>query len=131
LIALDSSAIVAVALKEPGGKEFREAIIAHRCVIGAPTLLECHMVLRPGPDPATYESFRKLISRPHIQIEDFTREHYDYAAAAFDRYGRGRGHPAQLNFGDCMSYAVAKLHGVPLLYKGDDFAQTDIASAFP
>ena len=57
------------------------------------------------------------------------KEAYELAAAAFDRYGRGRGHPAQLNFGDCMAYAVAKAHGVPLLYKGDDFARTDVASA--
>ena len=59
---------------------------------------------------------------------DFTEAHFRLAAAAFDRYGRGR-HPAKLNFGDCMAYAVAKAHGVPLLYKGDDFARTDIAAA--
>ena len=56
-----------------------------------------------------------------------------YAAAtqAFDRFGKGRGHPAQLNICDCMAYAVASTHGVPLLFKGDDFAQTDIAPALP
>jgi ribonuclease VapC len=56
---------------------------------------------------------------------------YRIAIEAFDRFGRGRGHPAKLNFGDCMAYAVAKAHQVPLLYKGDDFAKTDIATALP
>ena len=53
------------------------------------------------------------------------------ASDAFDRFGKGIGHPAKLNFGDCMAYAVAKVHDVPLLYKGTDFAQTDIRPALP
>jgi ribonuclease VapC len=129
LIALDTSAIVAVALGEPEREKFREIILAQQCLIGAPTLFECHLVLRPNRNPRRFESFRRLIGRPHIRVEPFTDETYDLAAAAFDRYGRGCGHPAKLNFGDCMAYAVAKAHGVPLLYKGDDFAHTDIASA--
>jgi ribonuclease VapC len=129
LIALDTSAIVAVALSEPEGRRFREVILANRCLIGAPTVLECHLVLRPGPDAATFDSFRRLLALSHIEVEAFTRPLYALAAAAFDRYGRGRGHPAKLNFGDCMAYAVAKARDVPLLYKGGDFAKTDIRSA--
>lgn len=129
MIALDTSAVFALAWKEPESERFSQAIASHQCVIGAPTLLECHFVLRPSRNPAIYETFQEIVSRPQIKVEPFTRDLYELAAAAFDRYGKGRGHPAQLNFGDCMAYAVAKAHGVPLLYKGDDFAQTDIASA--
>ena len=128
MIALDTSAIVAVALDEPEREKFREIILTQQSLIGAPTLFECHLVLRPNRDPRRFESFRRLIDRPHIRVEPFTGETYELAATAFDRYGRGR-HPAKLNFGDCMAYAVAKAHGVPLLYKGTDFAETDIASA--
>jgi len=62
-----------------------------------------------------------------IDVVPFTAEHAAGAARAFERYGRGR-HPAKLNYGDCMAYATAKLAGEPLLYVGDDFAKTDIAS---
>ncbi len=64
-----------------------------------------------------------------IDLVDFTPSMADAAARAFRTFGKGRGHPAQLNFGDCMAYAVAKVHGAPLLYKGYDFSQTDIQSA--
>ena len=73
----------------------------------------------------------RFLSRPTVRVVAFGLEHYRLAAAAFDRYGKGRGHPAQLNFGDCMAYAVAKARDVPLLYKGDDFAQTDVRRALP
>jgi ribonuclease VapC len=56
---------------------------------------------------------------------------YHIAGDAFSRYGKGRGHPAGLNYGDCLSYAVAKQLGIPLLFKGNDFIHTDITSAFP
>ena len=69
------------------------------------------------------------VSRPGASIAtlpiDRTRRHA--ALAAYARYGKGSGHPARLNLGDCFAYAMAKQHGVPLLYKGDDFSQTDLA----
>ena len=70
-----------------------------------------------------------ILSRPGIRIEPWTDRHADIAQDAFTRYGKGQGHPAQLNFGDCMSYALAKSLDMPLLYKGGDFALTDIRSA--
>jgi len=70
----------------------------------------------------------RSLRRLQIQVIPFTEEHFDAAAEAFLRYGKGR-HPAALNFGDCMSYAVAALSGLPLLYTGNDFAQTDIRAA--
>ena len=62
------------------------------------------------------------------EIVPFQEEHYEAAVSAFLRYGKGR-HPARLNFGDCMSYALAVITGLPLLYTGDDFSKTDIQSA--
>lgn len=97
-------------------------------MVGAPTLLETAMVLtaRTMQDArlVLMTSFRQL----RIQVIPFTEEHFDVAADAFLRYGKGN-HPAALNFGDCMTYAVAFLSGLPLLYTGDDFAQTDISAA--
>jgi ribonuclease VapC len=70
------------------------------------------------------------IVRPNVTLDPFDAPQYRDAVIAFERFGHGR-HPAKLNFGDCMSHAVAKHHGVPLLYKGNDFRLTDIRSALP
>jgi ribonuclease VapC len=70
----------------------------------------------------------RSLRRLQILVIPFTEEHFEVAADAFHRYGKGR-HPAALNFGDCMSYAVAAVGGFPLLYTGNDFAQTDIQAA--
>ena len=71
----------------------------------------------------------RTIARNSLVTLPFDLHHYRAAATAFERFGKGRGHPAQLNLGDCMTYAVAKTHGVPLLYKGNDFDNTDIRRA--
>ena len=68
------------------------------------------------------------LRRLQVEIVPFTEVHYEAAVSAFLRYGKGR-HPAGLNFGDCMSYAFARVSGLPLLYTGDDFSKTDIQSA--
>ncbi len=62
-----------------------------------------------------------------VEVIPFTAEHYEVAVDAFERFGKGR-HPAALNFGDCLTYAVARLSGLPLLYTGDDFARTDLTA---
>ncbi len=72
----------------------------------------------------------KVLNAPRVDLVAFDRRLFENARNAFDLFGRGR-HKAKLNFGDCMAYAVAKVHDVPLLYKGDDFARTDIAAALP
>ena len=72
---------------------------------------------------------RGSVVAPIVVVVVFTSEMFAVAADAFDRYGKGRGHRAQLNFGDCLAYAVAKVQNVPLLYKGADFARTDIRPA--
>jgi ribonuclease VapC len=68
-----------------------------------------------------------VIASAGIEIVPVTEEIGRIAVDAFDRYGKGRGHPAQLNMGDCFAYACAKAHGLPLLYKGADFSKTDLA----
>ena len=128
-MVLDSSAIVAIHLREPGHERLIERIdAAEVVVVGVPTLLETAMVLttRLGQDarPMLFAFLRRL----EAEVVPFNEEHLDAAATAFIRFGRGR-HPAALNFGDCMSYAVASVAGMPLLFAGDDFGRTDIAQA--
>ena len=128
-MVLDSSAIVAIHLKEPGYDRLIEAIDKSQVVVvGVPTLLETAMVLttRLGQDarPLLLAFLRRL----EAEVVAFNEEHLDAATTAFLRFGRGR-HPAGLNFGDSMSYAVAAVAGMPLLFTGEDFARTDIARA--
>jgi ribonuclease VapC len=128
-MVLDSSAIVAVLLKEPGHDRLLETIErAELIVVGAPTMLETTMVLtaRLGQDARPLLS--AFLRRLNAEAVAFNEEHLDAATTAFLRFGRGR-HPAGLNFGDCMSYAVASVASLPLLFIGDDFPRTDIARA--
>ena len=128
-MVLDTSAIVAIHLREPGHERLIDRIdAAEVVVVGVPTLLETAMVLtaRLGQDarPMVFAFLRRL----EAEVVPFNQEHLDAAATAFIRFGRGR-HPAALNFGDCMSYAVASVAGMPLLFTGEDFSRTDIAQA--
>ena len=127
-MVLDSSAIVAIHLREPGHERLIDRIDAAEVVVGVPTMLEAAMVLtaRLGHDarPVLFAFLRRL----DTEVVAFNEEHLDAAATAFIRFGRGR-HPAALNFGDCMSYAVASVAGMPLLFTGEDFRRTDIAPA--
>ena len=100
------------------------------CLIGWPTVFEFHLVLSSFPRKRGGEVLDKIFSAPRIDMISFDRRLFQFATAAFDCYGRGR-HRAKLNFGDCMAYAIARAHDVPLLYKGSDFARTDIAAALP
>ena len=86
-------------------------------------------VVEARRDPVTARVVDTILSRFGIEIEAFTREHAELARAAYRDFGRGSGHRARLNFGDCISYALATATGEPLLYKGDDFGHTDIRSA--
>jgi ribonuclease VapC len=128
-MVLDSSAIVAIHLREPGYERLFERIDgAEVVVVGVPALLETTMVLtaRLGRDarPMLFAFLRRI----EAEVIAFNDEHLDEAATAFMRFGRGR-HPAALNFGDCMSYAVASVAGMPLLFTGEDFGRTDIGRA--
>jgi ribonuclease VapC len=131
MIALDTSAVVAIALDEDEAETFDRAIASGEALIGTPTLLETRLVLMQRMPGFAAEFLKAFINPAEINSIPFTFDMYQSAAEAFERYGKGRGHPAQLNFGDCMAYAVAKHYDVPLLYKGRDFARTDIRPALP
>ncbi len=129
MIAVDSSALIAIAWREPGYEGLQGLIARNQCILTAANLLETHMVLagRGNVDPAVF--INALTVDPLVEVVPLGLEHFLAARTAFDRFGKGRGHPAQLNFGDCLSYAMAKVAGAPLLFKGDDFRHTDIEPA--
>lgn len=129
MIAIDSSAVVAIALEEAEASLFVDMIAGTPCFLGWPTVLECHLVLSRIPQGRGLEVLDKVLNAPRLKTVAFDEILFTAARDAFTRYGKGCGHPAQLNFGDCMAYAVAKTKRVPLLYKGTDFASTDIDSA--
>ena len=126
---VDSSAVVAIHMREPGADELMRKIAgAEPCGIGAPTLLETTIVLsaRSGQDARVLVA--RFLEEMGIVTIAFGEEHWRVAMDAFIRFGKGR-HPAGLNFGDCMSYATAILAGQPLLCVADDFSKTDIELA--
>lgn len=126
---VDTSALVAIVFKEPGHEALLTTLASTSGVgIGAPTLAELGVVLaaRLGIDP--HSIIVRLLDELDISEVPFGAEHWREALLAFVRYGRGR-HPARLNFGDCLTYAVARLADEPLLYVGDDFARTDLEAA--
>ncbi|MBT3069865.1 type II toxin-antitoxin system VapC family toxin [Rhodomicrobium sp. Az07] len=131
-MAVDSSALVAILRLEPDAKALLGALVAARGrVISALNVLETSLVLagREG-DGSVFAPLDAFIAEAGIEIVSFDAGQAAAARAAFLRYGKGR-HPAALNFGDCAAYALARSRGVPLLFKGDDFAKTDIAAALP
>jgi ribonuclease VapC len=128
-IAVDTSAIVSVAAEELDADVFHNSLFGRKCVIGAPTVLEAHMVLSSPRFRNGISYLEALLNLETCEVLKFDAIHLAAARAAFDRYGKGRHPQAALNFGDCMAYAVAKVRGVPLLFKGGDFHATDIEPA--
>lgn len=125
---LDSSAILSILLRDQGWGALSDKITSAEIVgIGAPTLVEAAIVLssRVGRDASAL--IARFLREAEAEIIPFTSEHYEVARDAFLRFGKGR-HRAALNFGDCLTYAVARLAGLPLLFTGGDFSQTDIVS---
>jgi len=129
-MVIDSSAIIALLLAEPETSQFVSAIAAaRRRLIGAPSYLEAAIVMigRSGPD--AQEKLDKLVEGLGVEVVPFSREQATLAIGAFRKYGKGTGHIAGLNFGDCFTYALAKLTGEPVLFKGNDFLHTDLEVA--
>lgn len=130
MIVVDSSALVAILRREPEADRFLQLIAgAEGCLLSAVSLLETSMMLagRTG-DTANWTGLDSLISRAQVQVVAHDAELAAEARKAFLRYGKGR-HPAALNLGDCASYALAKSRMFPLLFKGRDFAATDLVAA--
>lgn len=123
---LDSSAIVALFLQEPGHEALRAKIGAATFIgIGAPTLVETALVLSARLKRDMRGSLARFIEETAASVIPFTESHYGLAVSAWLKYGKGR-HPAALNFGNCLAYAVARAANMPLLCVGDDFPQTDL-----
>lgn len=130
MIVVDTSALVAIFRREPEGKTFYSAIgRADERIVPPSCIVEFVLLRRYGGERRRWLDF--LIEAQDMQVADFSREMARIAADTAERYGKGSGHPAGLNFGDCLSYAVAKHLDAPLLYKGGDFALTDIEPALP
>jgi ribonuclease VapC len=126
-LVLDSSALVAILLNEPGFSDLAAKVSdAETVIVGAPTLFETAMVLQRKVGGTT--DLMAFLRVAEAEIVSFGEEHHTAALNAFIRFGKGR-HPARLNILGCMSYAVAFIAGLPLLYTGDDFSKTDIEAA--
>jgi len=130
-MVIDSAALVAILLREPESDRFmRAALAAPQCLIGAASYLETCMVMISRSGPPARLDVDRLTQVLRAEIVPFTASQAQRAVEAFLRYGKGRQHGAGLNFGDCCSYVLAADTGLPLLFKGDDFARTDIAVAW-
>ena len=127
---IDSSALIAILTGEPERAAFVEAIRAARDPrISAASLLEASIVVDRRGDPVLSRQFNDLVSALGITVVPFDAEHLAVGRAAYRDFGKGSGHPAGLNLGDCFSYALARCSGEALLFKGDDFSHTDITPA--
>ncbi|BDC49480.1 VapC ribonuclease [Bryobacterales bacterium F-183] len=127
---VDASAIVAICKQEPDAQLYADAIEANPPArISAVSYVEAAVIVDRSRDPEDRVRFDLLIQAAELELVAVLPEHAKSAREAYRKYGKGSGHPAQLNFGDCFSYALAKLTGEPLLYKGNDFLHTDISSA--
>lgn len=123
---VDTSAIIALLLLEPESDEIRRCLVAaNNLRISAGTLLETNIVAHGYGVSDKLDDF---ISEFALEVVPLEKDHIDAAFEGFRRYGKGL-HPARLNFGDCFSYGLAKTLQEPLLFKGNDFSQTDIISA--
>lgn len=125
MIAADTSALIAVVLGEPDAERFLAALRSNAVSISAVSLTEASIVAeaRQGADAA--RDLELLAAAVVDRVVAVDEAHARAAAGAWRRFGKGR-HPASLNFGDCFAYATASLANLPLLFKGDDFTQTDL-----
>jgi ribonuclease VapC len=129
-LIVDTSALVAILRQEPEHSAFEKILDeAEGLRISAANYLELSIVIDSRRDPALSRGIDDLLDRFSIEIEPVTVEQARIARQAYRDYGRGSGHAANLNFGDCFSYALARAKREPILYKGDDFGRTDLRSA--
>ncbi len=128
---LDTSALIAILCDEPDRRTFTEAIEeAGPCAMSAASLVETSIVIESRFGAEGGRNLDLLLAKAGIDIVAVDAEQAEIARRAFRQFGKGR-HPAGLNFGDCFAYALAEARRDTLLFKGNDFAQTDVASALP
>ncbi len=126
---VDSSAVLAVLYREPDAERYETAIAAApNCRMSVANMLETSIVLESRGGVAAGHELDVFLEKAVIELAPVTAEHAEVARRAWRRFGKGN-HPAALNFGDCFAYALADVTGEPLLFKGKDFARTDVEAA--
>jgi ribonuclease VapC len=127
-IVLDTSALIALLLKEPDAELIASALVSATAIrMAAPNWLEVAMVAMARRGIDGYQQLKQILERLQVEVVASDRANAEIAFQAWIQYGKGR-HPAGLNYGDCFAYALAKQRGEALLYKGNDFSKTDIQS---
>ena len=128
---VDTSAVIAILKEEQDAPRFLRAVAISTQPkrMSAANYLEAGIVVDANRNPLLSRRLDDLIVQTEIVVEPVTREQAEIARAAYRDFGKGSGHPAGLNFGDCFAYALAKSMREPLLFKGDDFSHTDVAIA--
>lgn len=132
MIAIDTSVLIAILTEEPEADAFRAALLPSSATwITAVSLVEATMVASRDETIDPVAAINKVVASLEIEVIAVDRAMAELARQAFLTFGKGRGHAASLNFGDCFSYALAKALDAPLLFKGGDFARTDVKVAVP
>jgi ribonuclease VapC len=127
---VDTSALIAILRAEPDAMLYARAIEAATSRrVSAISFVEAAIVMDGSRDPVASRRFDELFAAAQLVVDPITREQANIAREAYRDFGKGSGHPARLNFGDCFAYALAKVRREPLLYKGADLAQTDLQPA--
>lgn len=127
-MVVDTSAVLAVVFEEPEAAAFAELLATSSLtLISAVSWLETGIVVEARKGRAAVRDYRSLLAAARVKTVEFTAEQAQVALAAWQRYGKGH-HKAGLNLGDCCAYALSKTAGRPLLFKGADFSQTDVAA---
>jgi len=128
-MVIDTSALVAILGDEPDAPRFEAAVVSDPVrLLSAGTLLETSIVIEARYGEVGGRELDLLLHKAQIEVVPFDQEQAELARDAYRRYGKGR-HAAALNYGDCFAYALSAVRGEPLLFKGDDFAQTDVKNA--
>ncbi|HEX4965984.1 MAG TPA: type II toxin-antitoxin system VapC family toxin [Thermoanaerobaculia bacterium] len=128
-MVIDTSALLAILLGEPEAEHFVRSIAADpKCLVSALSALEAAIVIHSRKGPFGVRELDLLLHAAKATIVSFDADQSLLARSAYEKFGKGH-HPAALNLGDCCSYALARSSGEPLLFKGNDFSQTDVAQA--
>ena len=126
MIVLDSSILVGIIKLEADCEPLIDLLDGEQCTIGAPTLVETRAWCAMNMTGRISRWLEAYVDGEGVSVVPFSRQMADVASRAFLAYGRASGHPAKLNFGDCMAYAVSAAMRAPLLFKGGDFPRTDV-----
>jgi ribonuclease VapC len=129
-VIVDTSAVLAILRDEPDAERYAHALASSSaCSMSAATYVEAGVVVDANRDPVLSRRLDDLLTRAAVVIAPVTAADAEVARQAYRDYGKGTGHPARLNFGDCFSYALARTSRERLLFKGNDFVHTDVESA--